>query len=184
MKSTLLVLALLVTLSCSAQTSPERARFSSGDPALRLTESDETGRKGYLTVWMGRVVLTGMLVIEFDRGPDGKDPTYPEGRAFFEPDSKSQAKLPAATSFYPAPVLVLWLTDKPAPLLRPLIGKQAFRRVVAGALARYEYPAKVEISSFSTSIDCDHRSYSAEVVRTRLLPVKRLALAESKNLGC
>jgi hypothetical protein len=184
MKTTLALIALCIAATCHAQNQPRQILFSQGDPALHLTESDETGAKGYSAVWKGRLVLTGKLVVEFDRAPESTEQTDTEGAAYFEPDERSRGRLPVATSFYPAPATVLWLPSTPRRLLEPLIGKKAFRNVAAGTSARYEYPAEVHIKSYSTSIDCDHRSYSIEIVRIKLLPTQRYALAEARNLGC
>lgn len=184
MKAIVGVFIAIVAIACHAQQPHERVRFSAGDPALRLVESDETGAKGYLAVWKGRSVLTGKLVIEFDRAPHQQEQTDTVGASFFEPDAASQAKLPAAVGFYPLPVKVLWLSGKPRALLEPLIGRRGFSQVANGKLARYEYPAEIVIKEFSTGVDCDHRSYSVEVVQVRLLRPERVALAQHKNLGC
>lgn len=166
------------------QPDKEKIVFTRGDPALRLVESDETGINSHTAIWKGRLVLTGKLVIEFDREPDSAEQTDPEGTAYFEPDAQSRAKLPVATSFYPAPATSLWLHHTPRELLQPRIGKQAFRTISAGKHPRYEYPAKVEIKSYATSVECDQRSYSIEIVKMDLLRREWASSTTTRDVMC
>jgi hypothetical protein len=116
----------LTTGSVNSQESSDQSKFSRPDPHLRqIHQSQEDKRIGAAT-WTGHVVLTGALVVEFDRPSDGTPPTYPPtdakdsatkmfdgGYAFFLPDEKSRSKLPAAIGKYvPGPVDVISLLIK------------------------------------------------------------------------
>jgi hypothetical protein len=107
-------------------------------------------------------------------------------RAFiFLPDNVSRAKLPAATgTFKPLPVDAIDLDKTPSELLPDVIGTQATKKVLFGGFQHYGWPAELTIKAFGTSIDCDHRSYFAEVESIRSLRPKMVALKDTSLFGC
>lgn len=183
-KIILAFIALALTTGFQDPDSAKDVKFSEWNPALRQVENDTAGLKSYIAIWRGQLTLTGKLVIEFDRDPEATEMGDAEGSAFFEPDDASRAKLPAATSFYPMPVTSIWLYESPRELLEPLVGKRGFQKISSGKMPRYEYPAEVRIKEFSTSVECDHRSYFIEITTIKLLQPKWSAHIEAKNSMC
>lgn len=183
MKRVVALLSIALSLPAAADQVLAPTSFSRAAPELRLVEID-VADKGLLTHWRGRLSLTGKLVVEFRRVPPEQNELFPEGAAYFEPDASSLAKLPAALSNSPAVPNVIELRKTPREVLTPLIGSAATAAVLKGTQERYEFSATMVISSFSTSIDCDRRNFSASYERISLRGQPVRVAATSSNLHC
>ncbi len=182
-------LPLLVALCCAnsgleAAEKPPVTKFTAADAALRHVERSDSYDKGSFAKWVGKLSLTGKLVIEFDRGPPEETEADTAGIAVFEPDTKSRARLPAARNYYAAPVTAVWLGQSPIEILPTLLGKERALQVIRGKSPRYEFVVSIDLKAFSTSVECDHRSYSIEYSAIRLAQPTMVAATEAKNLGC
>ncbi len=179
-----IVAALATAGAAVAADSPPVTRFSPPDPALRLVERSDSYDKGSFAKWSGTLTLTGKLVVEFDRGPPEDPEADTAGVAVFEPDAKSRARLPAAQNYYAAPVSTVWLEKTPLDVLPSLIGRNRALQIIRSKVPRYELAVSVQVTSLSTSVECDHRSYSLEYAAITLVRPKVLAQVQAKNLGC
>ncbi|WP_271009776.1 hypothetical protein [Paucibacter sp. B51] len=187
LRVSLLFLSLAATASpqASASDRPERSEYSDGALSLKLISRSDGGEDGYFARFVGTVRLTGTLVIEFDRLPDITDDRDTDGEAFFVPDDSSRRKLPAAVGrFYPRPVSSIALDKKPRVLLLPLLGRKRTDALLNGVMPRYELPASLTIKSFSSWVECDHRSYTAEVASIRPVSSQVIAKAKPSFIGC
>ncbi len=186
MKTLLWVLAaiLLAPSSAAAADRPPLAVFTPADPALRLVERSDSYEKGSYAKWSGKLSLAGKLVIEFDRGPPEEQEADTAGIAVFEPDAKSRTRLPSARNYYPSPVTTVWLEKTPLEVLPGLIGRERALKIIRSKVPRYELAVIVHVTSFSTSVECDHRSYSLEYASISLVQPQVVASTEAKNLGC
>ena len=179
------VVLTLLAVSVPTMGSGNRSEYSSGSPVLRLQMRSDGGEEGHFAKFAGKVRLTGTLVVEFDRLPNQTEERDTEGQAFFIPDDPSRRKLPAAIgSFYPRPVDSISLDKKPRDLLFPLVGTRKTADLLNGTMPRYELPAALMIKSFSSWVECDHRSYTAEVVSIELLRPTVTAATKSTLFGC
>ena len=183
MKPTVALLSIALSLPAAAGEVRAPTLFSKTSPELKLVELDNAD-KGLLTHWRGRLLLTGKLVVAFRRVPREQNELFPQGAAYFEPDAPSLAKLPAALSNSPAVPSVIELRKTPREVLTPLIGSTAATAVLQGSRERYEYLATIVISSLSTSIDCDRRSFSARYERIFLRGQRFDVAATASNLRC
>jgi len=182
---TLLLLLSFISAALPALAEPVRSEYSTGASSLRLVSRSDGGKDGYFARFVGKVRLTGTLVVEFDRLPDMPEDRDTEGEAFFLPDQPSRDRLPAAVgSFYPRAVNSISLDRKPRQLLLPLLGRKRADSVLNGSMARYELPAALTIKSFSSWVECDHRSYTAEVVSVESLQPEFLVGAKPLLIGC
>lgn len=190
MRSLLLILILLCVLAApaSAANREDITEFSKYSPALRLVERADGGDRGYMAKFVGTVVVTGKLVIEFDRPENttgSNDQIDKKGLAFFEPDLRSAAKLPTAIgTFYPAPVKSILLDKSPKELLASMFGSVRARAVLNGRSPRYEFDAELAIKAFVSWVECDHRGYSADVVKVAPLRKDLHARSEALLMGC
>ena len=180
---------LLFTVSVPTLAESERSEyshFSRGSPALKLKERDDGGGSGrYFADFVGKVRLTGTLVVEFLREPGWTSEEDTAGEAFFLPDNRSRKKLPTAIgSFYPWPVDSIALDKKPYDLLLPLGGELSATDILHGTMQRYEIPAALIIKSFSTEVVCGHRIYVADVFSIAPLKPVVLTAAEASLIGC
>jgi hypothetical protein len=180
-----LSLAAMTAPQVGAANRPEKSEYSEGTLSLKLVSRSDGGKDGYFARFVGTVRLTGTLVVEFDRLPDIADDRDTEGEAFFVPDDSSRRKLPAAVgSFYPRPVTSIALDKKPRVLLLPLLGRKRSEALLNGGMARYELPAALTIKSFSSWVECDHRSYTAEVASIKSVSPEVIAEAKPSLIGC
>ena len=183
MRSTQFLFALAFSAWACAASAQQPTVFTRADPVLVLVRYD-VPNQGLLTEWRGRLRLLGTLVLEFDRGPLEHRELHPDGVALFEPDSASLAKLPAALNNNPLAPTVIGLRRTPADVLSPLLGAKRTRAITQGDKERYEFPAAIWLSSLSTSLDCDRRSFALTFSRIELLkPAMRVAGA-AVNLHC
>jgi len=184
MKSTILLLAAVLTASVQAADAPPKTRFTQADPSLRLVERSDSYSTGSRARWQGPATITGKLIVEFDRAPTGEDQPDKNGGAHFEPDARSLKKLPSAINYYAKSPKVVWLGGSGREVLRPLIGEEGFERLYQGSAPRYEFPAVLVIKEFSTEVECDQRHYAAVASSLKLSSATVLAAAEAKNIGC
>ena len=186
MKPTLWALAALFLAMSPAVAAdrPPLAVFTPADRALRLVERSDNYEKGSYAKWSGKLSLTGKLVVEFDRGPPEEQEADTAGIAVFEPDAKSRTRLPAAQNYYPLPVTTVWLQKTPIEVLPGLIGRERAHKIIRSKVPRYELAVIVHLTSFTTSVECDHRSYSLEYAGISLVQPQVVASTEAKNLGC
>ena len=164
MKQALLLLVASLWLSTAAAESVVPTTFSPSDPRLVAVERDVRD-KGLLTHWRGSVRLRGHLVFEFSRVPPEENELYPEGASYFEPDAASLAKLPAALNNLPASPRVIEIRKTPREVLLPILGAKATNAIVNGKRERYLLAADLYLVAFSTSLDCDRRSFALEYDR-------------------
>ncbi|OYU28324.1 MAG: hypothetical protein CFE41_06135 [Burkholderiales bacterium PBB2] len=180
----------LVLLSLIASISPtlvkaDRSEYSVGNSPLKLVSRSDGGQEGHFAKFVGTVRLSGTLVVEFDRLPDMTEDRDTEGQAFFLPDETSRLKLPVAVgAFYPRPITSISLDKKPRALLLPLLGQGKTEGLLKGRMPRYELPATLTIKSFSSWVECDHRSYTAEIASIKPLRPDLVAGAKSSLIGC
>lgn len=183
----------LVFLSVVATATPpgggsnprQKSEYSAATSSLKLVSRSDGGEEGHFARFVGTVRVTGALVVEFDRIPDITGERDMEGAAFFMPDYSSRQKLPAAVGvFYPLPVISIALDKKPRVLLLPLLGRVRTDELLNGSQARYELQAALTIKSFSSLVECDHRSYRAEVASIMLLRPEILSKAKPSHIGC
>lgn len=171
-----------------AADAPPRTVFTRWDPALKLVERSDSYEKGSMARWRGRITLTGRLVVEFDRVPDGELPPDVEpdrdGVAHFEPDALSLARLPTATRFYDLAPKVIWVGETGRAALVPLIGQAAFDRLQAARESWYEFPVSLTLTELVTSVECDHRDFTATVREVRLLKAPMVALNKPWSVTC
>ncbi|WP_431286193.1 hypothetical protein [Roseateles chitinivorans] len=192
-RSQLLALVVGALMSAGAVTAadmptPPRAVFTSWDPALRLVERSDSYVTGSQARWQGRISLTGVLVVEFDRDPEGEE-RAPElvdvnGVAHFEPDARSLARLPAAKNYYPLVPKILWIGATGREALVPLIGRAAFDRLQADRASRFDFPVKLTLTELATSVECDHRDFTATVHAIQLLKAPMVARNEPWSVAC
>lgn len=127
----------------------------------------------------------GRLSLSFERRPDAGSDGDTEEAAFFLPDEQSRRKLPEAIgTFYPRKVDTIELDRTPSQLLPSLIGVAQSRMILSSTEPRFEVPAEIVINSFSTSVECDHRSYSAQLVTARALAPKLASVSTASRIGC
>lgn len=160
-----------------------RAEYTKGDSALTRSRCPrDFGQDS--ACWRGKLKLAGLLVIEFDRVPGGAEQTDEVGQTFFEPDASSRGKLPQALGYYPAPVAALWIAKEPRSILVSLLGAERANGVLQGSAPRYEFPVEVVLKEYTSSIECDHRSYGMAYSTIRLLAQETVAQDKTKNFGC
>ena len=156
-----------------------------------------------LTVFHGKMTLTGTLGLSWYY--DDKDWQL---SASFTPDKGSHARLPhVSNNYYPdtdAPIILLnsipldapsrydsdWkLISKHAPLpnIKKLIGKK-FPLPPKPTSNReeddspvYNYPAKITITAYGSSVECDGRDYYATAIAITPLTQKG---SKGEQLGC
>lgn len=180
-----IVLLSFIALTLPTAVNADRSEYSVGNSPLKLVSRSDGGKEGYFARFVGSVRLTGTLVVEFDRLPDMTEDRDTEGEAFFLPDETSLLKLPAAIgTFYPRPINFISLDKKPRVLLLPLVGRGKTDDILNGSMARYELPAALTIKSFSSWVECDHRSYTAEVASIKPLRPDLVAGAKPSLIGC
>ena len=183
MKYALLLLVATLSLPCLAGEPVLPTTFSPGDPRLVAIERDVPD-KGLLTQWRGKVQLRGNLVFEFRRVPPEQNEMFPEGASYFEPDAASLAKLPAALNNLPAAPRVIEIRKTPREVLTPILGAEATNTIVNGKRERYVLGADLLLVAFSTSLDCDRRSYALEYDKITVRSKNLVAEATSHNLSC
>ncbi len=183
MKHTLLLLVASLWFPCLAGESVVPTTFSPSDPRLVVVDRDVRD-KGLLTHLRGRVQLRGHLVFEFRRVPPEERELYPEGASYFEPDAASLAKLPAALNNLPASPNVIEIRKTPQEVLLPILGAKATNAIVNGERERYLLVAELSLVAFSTSLDCDRRSYALEYDRITVRRASIVAGAAPQNLSC
>ena len=137
------------------------------------------------SIWRGKISLAGKVTVIFERGiPPGYEPDL-VGATFFEPDKQSRKKLPEAIGhFYPLPATMIWLNKSGAATLQHVVGNAEAQALVKGTQGRFEFPARVTIREFRTDVECDHRSYSAEVLAIERVEAKLVALSDGGEHGC
>lgn len=188
-------MALVVAVALAAGTTaaadlptPPRAAFTRWDPALRLVEKSDSYVTGSLARWQGRITLTGLLVVEFDRVPDGETRREEEididGVAHFEPDARSLARLPAAKNHYPLTPKKIWIGETGRAVFVPLIGRAAFDRLQADRSSRFDFPVTLTLTELVTSVECDHRDFTATVGAIQLLKAPMVARNEPWGVPC
>jgi hypothetical protein len=178
-----LVLALALSPAL-ADEHPPVTKFSKASKELKLVERSDSYEKGSFARWKGRLTLTGKLILEFDRAPPEEPEHQNAGVAIFEPDAASRKKLPAATNYYELPVKEVYLARSPLEVLPALVGRQKAMNIVLSKTPHYEMPVSIVLTEFSTSVECDHRSYSMGYSSMRLLRPKVVALTEGQGTGC
>jgi hypothetical protein len=183
MKHALPLLVACLWLPCLAGESVVPTTFSPSDPRLVVVERDVRDR-GLLTHWRGTVQLRGHLVFEFRRVPPEENELYPEGASYFEPDAASLARLPAALNNLPASPNAIEIRKTPREVLMPILGAKATNAIVNGKRERYLLAADLSLVAFSTSLDCDRRSYAHEYDKIALRRENVVAVAASQNLSC
>jgi hypothetical protein len=183
MKQALLLFAASLWLPSLAAESVAPTTFTSSDPRLVVVKRDDR-EQGLLTHWRGKVQLRGHLVFEFRRVPPEENELYPDGASYFEPDAASLAKLPAALNNLPASPNVIEIRKTPREVLLPLLGAKATNAIVNGKRERYLLAADLYLVAFSTSLDCDRRSFALEYDRIVLRRAKIVAEATPQNLSC
>jgi len=184
MKTIFTILLLVGFGVSSAGEHPARTTFSKADPNLVPVQCPVEDDYESALCWNGELAVSGRLVIEFDRAPPGDREDDKDGQASFEPDSLSQSKLLAATNYYPLPVKVTWLRNRPREILAPLIGEVATQSIMTGTFGRYEFMVNMTLTKFTTSIDCDHRGYGVGYSMIRLQNAEPIAMLQPQNLGC
>ncbi len=161
------------------------SEYSRSTSSLKLVERSDGGEKGYFATFRGKAILTGTVVVEFDRAPgmnEGKDTT---GASFFLPNVTSREKLPAAIgTFYPSPVVSIDLDLSPAKLLPLIVSKAKAQAILSGDQPRYEIAAQIEVKSFSAWVECGRREYTAEVVSASALSQQVVTRAKRELIGC
>lgn len=176
-----LLLCLVATLAAANGDQGAAVTFSKYTSELRFASySHETHTHRFV----GTIALTGTLFLVFDMDGPGRA----NGEINFQkfvPDPSFVSQLPAVVGgFYPGPVEYIWLNAPLEKLMALFGGKEAFIRVSHGASHEVAKRAKVVLSSFSTSVECDARGYSGEVVSVE--PVTnpaQVALGEAPS-GC
>jgi len=169
-------LTLLIALSPAlAESNDTKTQLTKPPAGLRLVKRSDTAADDYLTIFKGKLTLTGMLVVTFFRTPRNPDENDTTGQAYFMPDLVSKKRLPHAVGqFYPSNVDEIWLKKDPIDFLVPLIGDERAKQVLQGNSELYSFPAQITISEFATSIACDTRNYQA-VVQTITSPKIEIA---------
>ena len=66
----------------------------------------------------------------------------------------------------------------------PLLGPERTRKITHGDKERYEFPVAIWISSLSTSLDCDRRSYALTFSKIELLTTSVRVAGAALNLHC
>jgi hypothetical protein len=69
-------------------------------------------------------------------------------------------------------------------LLLPLLGRKKTDALLNGFMPRYELPAALTIKSFSSLVECDQRSYTAEVASIRPVSSEVIAVPKPSLMGC
>lgn len=180
-----LLMLMLGVAGVSADDRPPLSQFTMPARGLRLVERSDSFDKGSFAVWTGRLLLTGKLIVEFDRVPMGDTEQDTEGVAFFEPDEHSRQKLPRAIGpFYPLPPKVVWIEAVPREVLPQLIGEEKAGLVLQGTAPRFEIPVRIVITRFRTDVECDHRSYGVTYESISALRQEVFAIGEAKDIGC
>jgi hypothetical protein len=182
-----LVVALFVALCAGvgAKEPPPPFEHTRPDPSLTLVSKSDLSSTGYRAVWRGKVWLTGKLVVEYCPLQACSTDLEEEGRVFFEPDPVSEAKLPAATSwFYPRPANLVVFDRLPLNVLMLLLGKDRGIEVHLAKPKRHEYRVRILLSEFSTVIDCNARHYMLRFEKLELLAPDVVAYDASKRLTC
>jgi hypothetical protein len=178
MKKAILICFILFVNASFAE---NKSVFTKGDSLLKLAKSEHE----YHNKWVGRINLIGKLVLEFER-TDEFD-MVPTSLAVFEPDNESIKKLPHAIGdFYPLQIKKIYLNKSPKELLNQIYDVSKVNKIIKGKKQHYEIDSVLTISTFETSLDCDHRSYYAKVSSIRLKTPHTLVLAknDAENFGC
>lgn len=180
------VLVGVLHVCAGAGNDAEASRYVSASGGLKLVERSD-GAKGHYANWKGQLELTGVLVVEFQRAMPGESSPKPGlGIVFFEPDSASLGKLPAAVGkFYPGQPKSIWVENaEPVPILSSLLGAERAALARDSTVPRYEVPVRLQLSEFGTSIDCDHRNFGLTYTKIVLRTDTLVAMAEAKHFGC
>jgi hypothetical protein len=181
----LLLVAATHSLAAEGDVDP-RSRYTQS-AHLRLSARTDGGKHGHSATWRGNVQLSGVLAVEFDRGPvDEPRLEFGAGAVYFEPDANTLRRLPRAVGpFHPLAPRVIWIENtKPIPMLTKLLGPNRAEELARGDDARIEIPVIMQLVELGTSIDCDHRSFGMAFASVRRQSNSLVAVAKAKNFGC
>jgi len=166
------VAALLTILSWTVL-ADEVTFISEQTSSLRLVSYNQG-----LTTFGGTLRIRGHFLAESNRTPS-EETTY---RVVFYPDKASKRILPYDKDR--GRVNEIWLrnTDQALALLGTT---ENVRLLQSGKINAFSGTAKISISSYQSSVDCDERNYSAEIVNKRG-NVTQLATGASfpEDFGC
>ncbi len=187
MKRFLLLIGIVLIAPTFAADSDKRSEYRTPQLGWRLIARSDGGRNGSFAKFKGRVTLSGVLAIGFDRSPEGKstDEQDTEGDAVFFPDEQSRSKLPYAVgNYYPGEVEKIFLYNKPSSLLPGIVGANRSTEILHGNMPRYDIQAEITIFEFTSWVECDHRGYSAKVVNARSPNGNPVANSDGGIIGC
>lgn len=135
--------------------------------------------KTHLAIFDGTIELKGTFDVAWN-----EDSEYADLFVTFYPDVNSMKSIPYANAeFYPKKANVILIRNH-SEMLSSLIGNKLAGSIMSKQTLSVSGHASIEIHSLTTSVDCNSRSFSADLIKTKGVSIDSDNGAAMHQGGC